>query len=278
MYPKIASWLLLHKARAPTLDGVVVSEWTASATRVVKEFAAARKLSALLVRSDHAEEDGLSPRAGYVAEVGLIEDATSWLLSQGRVVFLLEPRSPFDDKYSLSLARGGDDSWVLEVAGPGFDASDLKRGDISPHEVIIASARRAGYELKRDHIVSPEAYRRSRDARFEKVGALLRGSAKPGGPAVEDREAVATCLRKIGETHLVHAHAYEPIPEALVERAVCQCDLIEKVLRDAGEPISGITISMSYVGLSVEPVYWDLVWPDRKYRIGPPRGSLGVHS
>ena len=100
-----------------------------------------------------------------------------------RTVFLLEPKSPFDDLYSLSM-RFGDNEAEVEVVGPGFDASDLKRGDESPHELIRLARKSAngGYvEVGRSEL-SPAQYRAAWKRRLGKVGRMVAGRNAASAP------------------------------------------------------------------------------------------------
>jgi hypothetical protein len=136
-HQKIFSWLIIHAAELPTLPGILFTRWNDEVSTAVERFAGRWDSGKLLVRSDAPRETGLAPRGGYLVRTEEVQGAIAPLLSAGRAVFLLEPVSPLDDLYSLSLApEPGWREWLLEIVGAGFDASDLKRGDVTPHETV----------------------------------------------------------------------------------------------------------------------------------------------
>jgi hypothetical protein len=269
-YPKLTSWLLMHAASVPALKGLVIDVWAPSAVQAIHAFASQLDADALLVRSDRRGETGRSPRGGYVVALRDLAGEVRWFLDQGRVVFLLEPRSPFDDLYSLTMAlRTDSDRWLVEVAGPGFDASDLKRGDITPHETLEATPTGASFALSRERCASQAEYERSLMTRFGKVARLLGRPSEQWQSAAPEAGAVAAELTRRRETLLLEARTYQQIPEALVHAALTHAARLQRTMSSYGLPNTGIAVSMSYLGRQADPVFWDVVWPSRKYVVGP---------
>ncbi len=53
------------------------------------------------------------------------------------LALLLEPISPYGDQYSLAGVTVPDEGKMfIEVVGPGFDASDILRGDLQPSRAM----------------------------------------------------------------------------------------------------------------------------------------------
>lgn len=134
---KLISWLAIHTLGLPTVDGVIFDTWGEHVAKAIHRFCGLIGTDRLLLRSDKADEAGTSPRGGFLVDIQNVHEEVLPLIEQGRTLFLLEPKSPFSDLYSVGvLAWPGDRCMVIEVVGPGFDASDLKaRGPNPPRTV-----------------------------------------------------------------------------------------------------------------------------------------------
>lgn len=258
-FPKLLGWLILHAAGLPALPGIVITAWDARVVRDVERYAGHFASTALLLRSDSASETGRSPRGGYLVGLADVEGEARELIDQGRAVFLLEPASPFDDLYSVCLEPDSAwRQWELEVVGAGFDASDLKRGDVTPHERIRAMRDEHGVVLESRVVAADEVQATVRAIRLKKVAAMLKSS-----PHDVERE-----LRRLGDTMLLENSTYRPIPEAFLATALdlsarLRPELVRRRLRDRG-----ISISLGFLGPDARLVFWDVVWPQSKYTVG----------
>lgn len=257
-YPKLLSWLILHVAGLPALSGVVVEAWNSAAEDVVERFVSRWASRTLLLRSDSASETGRAPRGGFVVGDADVEQATRALLGERRVVFLLEPASPFDDLYSANLEPDSEwHEWLIEVVGAGFDASDLNRGDVTPHEQLRVGARDGAWELDARRIATPQAQAAARTIRIRKVAGLL--NCKPAD--------VGHVLQQRGDTMLLDSEAYVPIPEELLVRAIASAARLRPLLTRHDLRDQRVVISSSYLTREARLVFWDVVWPGAKYRV-----------
>jgi hypothetical protein len=256
-YPKLSSWLLLHVAGVPALEGIVIRAWDDTTYDEIQRFAKRFGSDSLLLRSDSSAETGQAPRGGFVVHGRQIEHLTRELLEQDRVVFLLEPASPFDDLYSVTLEPDPAwRQWLLEVVGAGFDASDLKRGDVTPHERIEAVADNGDlWRIIKRAPAGADVVEAGRAIRYAKVAAML-------GCGVGE---VAELLRRRGEPLLANALFYKPIPEALVVRALGYAKELRPVLIAHGYGDRRVSISLSVLAKENRLVFWDVVWPQVKY-------------
>jgi hypothetical protein len=264
---KILSWLVFHRAGVPTLAGLIVFGWTSAVEDLVRAFAQELGIDTLLIRSDKAQEVGSAPRGGYTVSLDDLEQEARWFLDQGRTVYLLEPRSPFDDLYSLSLAPS--EQWsqmAIELVGPGFDASDLKRGDVTPHETCQVALTDARVQILDRTICSQRAYEQSWRSRVQKAARLLcLPSAQHAQRDVGER-VVFDALMERGETLLFRDRAgFTPISLELLEFAATETARLRPALEAIDVSANGVVVSMSFVGEHAEPVFWDVVWPRLKY-------------
>ncbi len=274
LYPnhhKITSWLLLWRLGLPTLQGVILDDWSPQVDMRVREFAANVGADALLLRSDRAPETGDYPPAGDIWPVEELRDVAVRFLQRGRVLFLLEPRSRFDDLYSLSIGFRSAMNVYIEVVGPGFDASDLKRGDVSPHEwlevALLAHDRVPGIESH--SVVTSRAYRRSWDERLAKVGRLVAGEyPATTRPAEEAARVGERWLQEKGFRLLLdHRAKYKPIPPQLLNLSLEQCRGLPAALARLGLGDQPFIVSLSFVARDAGPIYWDIVWPSKKFDV-----------
>jgi phosphohistidine swiveling domain-containing protein len=263
---KIRSWMYLLALGLPALSGIVVPDWDERTASAVDTFASELGVEELLVRSDQPFESGTSPRGGLIVPISQIEATCRRFLKEGRTTFLLEPRSPFCDLYSFSVRFQGSRSEV-EIVGPGFDASDLKRGDASPHEsVTLEKSGESIAVVSRQ--VDKSGYAQSWVRRLRKVGRMAVGPLAE----VSDRKAEAAArefllLRR--ETLLLdHQTEYVPMPERLLLAAVEAAWAGSQELTASGGQIGGV-FSASYMAGTEELVFWDIVWPGSKYQTNP---------
>jgi hypothetical protein len=263
-HPKLFSWLLLRSVELPSLAGIIISRWDQAVADRVATFAGELGADALLLRSDSPAETGHAPRGGFVLRLSDVPRVVPRWLGGGRTVFLLEPASPFDDRYSLSLEPLlGWREWCAEVVGAGFDASDLKRGDVTPHEQVRLSVEGNRIMIRDRRIASDTVQASVRAIRAGKIASMLKCSESD----------IDVELTRRGETMFLEKGPYRAVPDALLSTAVTQARRLRPALQrwDVGD--HGIAISMSFVGRSARPVFWDLVWPRSKYVVDEARSE-----
>jgi len=232
---KSSSFLWLHSNAFPVLSGLIVKEWVQETTEAVSRFSLQRSLTELLVRIEKPGQRWTSRRGGYTIPIQNVHGLVDELAREGMLTILLEPASPYTDLYCMSsvcdLSPGKVD---IEVVGPGFDASDILRSDTTPHERFevsldlgaIRPGEAATPQIRRAHLVEPDAYRASVQRRLTKIGARLRNPSFPDKvlKAATNRvtkqlaqEAIQD-LQKTGHTLLLeHLNDYEPIPREMLE-------------------------------------------------------------
>lgn len=166
----------------------------------------------------------------------------------------------------------------MEIVGPGFDASDILRGDIQPHErweVVLGRATAGAgsptpMSCRRIDLVSEDQYASGVQKRLAKIGARLKNPAFPDsvlqssvpGPAQFVQQAIAFLKDSRQTALLKHAESYAPIPEKNVMSFARD---VRKLL--AGLSAYGIHLGPSSFAASVIPkrglVFWDF-FPARK--------------
>jgi hypothetical protein len=164
---------------------------------------------------------------------------------------------------------------VVEVVGPGFDTSDVVRGDLLPHErfEVFAplddpgSALRNGSVPQRTYLITQESYRRSVDDRLTKIGSRLRNPAFPKEVTADPRELredARSYLRRTRESLLLrHSESYEPIPGTYVSRFISGVLEILAGLERHAIRLGAVTFSGTFTTRR-RLVYWDFFPADTK--------------
>lgn len=287
-YTKFLSIAYLSRLQLPTLDGLFVMRWSPAAADELHAFIEGHRFDSALIRTDRERETGQYPMGGYLIPKNTLDCEVAHYIQQDRVVLILEPASPFDDYYSLNIAAlEGAPEVLVEVTGPGFDASDVKRGQFNPHESISfpRTVFSEGVKITSSHLtrksVAPAEYRESVRRRLAKIGLMTREKpiCRPANfdLKIEIRvDATEDELARAGEQALVktrnnllldHSERYEPIPENLLFGALESTQPLAARLRGLGLPNQSFVVSMSYVSTALRPVFWDIVWPSLKYDI-----------
>ena len=137
---------------------------------------------------------------------------------------LQEPFSPYNDLYSCNASvRRNSTHATLEVVGPGFDASDLNRGDVTPHEVWdIVCDPGSDSDLpaaKQISLGDQATYERSVRKRLNKIGRRVTGAFAIGLKKADDEkseeiliESAQKYLTRRAESLLLkHSKRYSPL-------------------------------------------------------------------
>jgi len=200
------------------------------------------------------------------------------LAGEGMFTILLEPADPYADRFSLTSVCDLETGKVdVEVVGFGFDASDILRGDVLPHERFELffgdreqrTTTPSSFQAKRLHLVGREDYQASVQRRLVKIGAKLRNPSFPDEVISTTSGAERTVLvdeaehflRTSGQTALLdHASEYEPIPSRLLNLFLDEC--LRLVQRIRASKIRWRTLSLASSFLPQDRlVIWDFFSP-----------------
>jgi predicted house-cleaning noncanonical NTP pyrophosphatase (MazG superfamily) len=274
---KIYSNVLLRAFRLPVPESILLRRLNSETERAVRSISQKRKFSQLLVRHDRNPEISRPPRGGYLIPVHSLHRELKPFFEQGRVIMLQEPLSPYNDLYSCNaiLSKDGP-SAVFEIVGPGFDASDLNRGDTTPHESwTIVCERNSDLNMttaKRTHLVDDLAYQESVRKRLTKIGLRASGAFDIHAKKTDKRKSEnqlmllgKRTLKRLGEVLLLdNMEKYCPIGETQLH-AFAEILLELRKHQDSKFFLweNEIVVSMSLLP-SGRLVLWQIVWRDRK--------------
>lgn len=230
-YAKTTSIIWLRALKIPTLKGLAIPKWSNAAAHAVERFARSIRSGKVLIRYDHHGERWTNRRGGYVAAISEVEAIVRSVQGEGTLVLCLEPASPFSDLYSLAAITDPDKNKIsVEVVGPGFDASDILRGDVQVHERFEVGAkcnyndllvRGRVVSVDQTFLVSKDQYVRSVKTRLQKIAAKLQNPTEApmvGGRG--NRTSIASAeryLKRVREQLLLeHRRSYVPIPPRML--------------------------------------------------------------
>ena len=276
---KSSSILWMHVNHFPTLPGLILTGWSSLNGQAVLRFSQLSKFSELLLRIEKPGQRWTRRRGGYNVPLAKVKQAIEALADDGFIAILLEPASPYSDLYSLTSVCDVDKGEIdLEVVGPGFDASDALRSDLTPHErfQMVTDTRallpwdREHVRINRTHLIDSEKYRASVRRRLVKIGARLKNPAFPDEwmdsslPASTMNELVQDATRYLKEsgqtTLLEHLDHYQGIPAHLLNMFLDQ--LLRLCQMVAGSKMPWRTFSLAGSFLPNERlVIWDFFAP-----------------
>ena len=244
----------------------------------VTRFCQDRHLPELLVRVEKPFQRWVRRRAGYTIPVLKAQSLVSGLTSEGFVTILLEPASPCADLFSLTTVcdvRSGRAD--IEVVGPGFDASDILRSDLEPHERFEITLENSAesildreFQLSRTYLIDAESYRASVRRRLIKIGARLLNPSFPDD-LMQPNATAATLdallqdatryLQESGQTALLdHTEAYQPIPGRFLEEFLLQVLRLSRAVSGSDVPWRTFSLAGSFLP-GERLVLWDFFPP-----------------
>lgn len=270
---KTTSMLWMHALGLPVLSGVVVSDWSEISASAVRIFCRTHRFSELLLRIDKRDDRWTRRRGGYLIPLSQVPATVRELKREKRIAVLLEPASPYVDLYSLAgITNPEQRKIIVEVVGPGFDASDILRGDIPAHErwelgltsTPLGRGPGSMERAERIHLTTSEQYEESVQARLAKIGARIENPAFPD-VVMKARGADITLLREAGIGFLKTAHqtallknakSYVPIPQ---KHLMSFARYVQSLL--SGLAAYGIHLGPTSFAASVLPkrglIFWD---------------------
>ncbi len=233
-----------------------------------------------LIRHDKRPESPPHPRGGFLVGETLLPEVIQYFIRLGRIVAVYEPSDPLLNGYNLNLLFESASELVVEVLGPGFDASDLQRGDLSPHESwsVAVSSRKTILDMKLIHRTTEGSYKQSLQTRRQKIKRKLESSPTPELARKIQKELdipddLESYLDRI-ESPLLESEGYRPVAESVIEntiRTITGSDVLAVYRNETGVGFPLLT-STSFVDRGTRQVFWDIVSPALKFE-GLPKAA-----
>jgi len=271
---KFWSACLLQSCGLPTLQGIIVTRKGAELREPLHRFLSELGATAALIRHDKRPEAPPVPRGGFLVREQLLSEAMHFFFDLDRIVAVYEPADPLLNGYNANFLFETKEEISVEVVGPGFDASDLQRGDLSPHESFSVSVEPEGIvsKIKLERRVDQSSYEKSVAARKVKIWEKLN-SAPAKELAVKIRKDLGipddleSYLRTIGSP-LSKNETYCPISPRILRKTIT--DIIGSDVIDHFAKVTGarfpLVFSSSWVYDGRKQIFWDIVSPTLKYQ------------
>jgi len=190
-YSKLASIIRLKSAGLPTLPGFVVENLTSDILEYLNRWNINLNAKRLSLRfdspnpEDHKKLQGSNPT---------LEDLSQMIhfFKPPIIGIVMAENDRFNQDHSV-LTRFSEEYILCEIVGPGFDAADLTRGNISPHESFeierkgpeIYDSELCMADIVKHDLTEPEYYQLSRGIRYGVIFSIIE---KGLGKAVTSKD------------------------------------------------------------------------------------------
>lgn len=266
-FSKTISILYLSKVNIPILKGIIITRWNMDVEKTIYDFCNKNNFPNLLLRHDKRPEIPPYPRGGYLVSIDNIKAESLKYFNENRIVIWLEPANYLVNLYSINIMFDAN-NYYWEVVGPGFDASDLQRGDQSPHEYITID-RYSGKILDRSvpgH--NNEYYKNSVHYRLIKIGKKVMSS-----DSIDNDQYIEHTVKYLKEKN------YTLLLENINNYKMIPCKFIKKVhshTHNLPEKLEGLisveypfVLSCGFVNKNYRLIFWDITWPKKKFNWHP---------
>lgn len=284
-YWKTLGILYLKKLKLPSLNGVVIINLSDIVYNEIIKFCNKNSYNYLLLRHDKKPEKPPYPMGGYLVKIDKIKEEVRSYFNAGRIVILLEPSNFLDNLYSFNIRfESKKGSALIEIVGPGFDASDLQRGHTTPHEsILINLTALEEYINKHDedfilnkaiesrYFLNRSRYIQSVRDRYEKIGERL---LKLGEIGEDDYRRINKSEKiRLVRNYLIEKNhkllvnndnIYRPISNKLLVKILEETYNLPKKLNQLINSNEFI-LSGGFIWSSNRINFWDIVIPKLKY-------------
>jgi hypothetical protein len=271
---KLWSSCLLTDFRLPSLRGLYLTKPYATINDDVGNFLSHIDSKIVLLRQDKFPESPPYPRGGFLVSQKTLDETLEYFFSLDRIVALYEPADPLLNGHNLNVLFENDHEVRVEVVGPGFDMSDIKRGDLSPHEsfLVYLDANGEISEVKLLYRMDAPTFMKSLGERMLKIREKLY-SAPEVSLSCKIRKDLGVSenldahLKEIGSP-LYNLKYYPPISENALLGTIDK--IVESNVIKAYSTLTGarfpFVFSTSFVSMGRRQVFWDIVSPALKFQ------------
>jgi len=272
-YWKLWSACLLSECGLPTLRGIIVTKFYPKLEEDLRRFMLSVGSPTVLIRHDKRLESPPHPRGGFLVGQSLLLATIKHFFALDRIVAVYETADPLLNMHSVNVLFESNQEAYVEVVGPGFDASDLQRGDITPHESFSMSLTVEGEIASRRLIrrVDQKTYDESVRTRKEKIMTKLETSpthdlARKIRMDLGILDDLDAHLRKM-DSPLCRFQNYQPVSESLLRDTITK--IVKSRIISRFSELTGakfpMNFSTSLVNRGSKQVFWDIVSPALKF-------------
>lgn len=174
-HEKIDTYLTLFKMGCPVLKSAIIMPNEKINQSMIDELHDYFKTVKVLIRYQYVHPCNTPIQGGNQYNLSLEEICP--LQNNNTILWILEPSNRLTNDYGINLYFHFDEC-VIEVVGKGFDISDINRGQISPHQIIISELPiRTGlynewWKFLKFSFIDKMKYQQSKTMRLLKLSAM----------------------------------------------------------------------------------------------------------
>lgn len=177
-YQKLASTITLRRAGLPVIPGFVADCLDTRTITFLEAWARSTNSTRLSLRFDSPNPKDLVNLSSLNPTIDELRKL-SHLVSTPVIAIILAENDRYQQGHSV-LTQFLQDRMRLDIVGPGFDAGDITRGKVSPHETfeIIHKEKDSDLDLSPGNIISHHLatqgeYQKSRNFRYGGIYATI---------------------------------------------------------------------------------------------------------
>ncbi|MEM1535390.1 MAG: hypothetical protein QXO56_02655 [Candidatus Pacearchaeota archaeon] len=188
----------------------------------------------------------------------IVKKVSSFLLENGYFPIFHPNIERLEDQYSAGILIEPKNKIILvEIVGKGFDASDLRLGQASPHEQFIIDPI-FYFKIKDRQVISSKVYTQERKRRLIKLNKLdmyVKYANREGKllASLDDLEEFA------GSRHRSYhiPRKYEPLPTAIQRELLNISKILYEWTINLVPPSKSFVASLSYIS-NIGWILWDI--------------------
>ena len=179
-YKKLNSIIQIQSAGLPTLPGFVIKNLSLEVLDYLKNWNIKLNSKRLSLRFDSPNPEDHKKLLGSNPTISELSKMRRFL-SPPVIGIVLAENDRFNQDHSV-LTHFSSEYLRFEIVGPGFDAADITRGNVSPHEYFLI--RRKGLEdheielnpsdVIKHFIIDHDSYSQSRSKRYGVIYSILK--------------------------------------------------------------------------------------------------------
>lgn len=237
---KIDTYLTLSKIGCPVFKSAVIMPKENINQKLIDKLHTYFKTEQVTVRYQYFRPYHTPIQGGNRYELSL--KAIYPLQTDNTLLWLLEPINRLRNDYGINLYFQHDEC-TIEIVGKGFDVSDLNRGQISPHQIIITELpiRKGLYDewwkFLQYSFVSKEEYLRSQNRRIQKLSNTGHNAS-----------------------YNIFNMVYKPLPIEMLEKLLYYISAIYEYMQEKDYCVSCSISNGKYI-------FWDIQTPNGKKSI-----------
>ncbi len=134
-WSKVSTYQLLYNLGCPVMKSILLTDSNALSESIINEIKDYLQSEQATLRFQYIKPNSNPIRGGSL--VTLDVESLSKYISEEYILWFMTPLDRLKNKYAINIGYNKHSEQIIyEIVGQGFDASDLNRGDINPHQTI----------------------------------------------------------------------------------------------------------------------------------------------